>query len=336
MNDNYKTESVSVTVFPRALQREDDAYEIVAGASILQATPRQPLPTAIQAASPYELANYLCDDAQSRGDDLTQLMYRAVRDLKGDTDIELGAPKLLCRAFRKATVEKDNDPTRVLDYCRGTIWLSTPEQIAAVCNYFLPSNNPQVVSYKNQFANPDPQNNLRRLKVVVDLGGHLAEIQVLHSRIEETYKQTRALYGQSRAISDELRSRDLSQIDPATLKACLKKMQHFDHERIRRHANAAAAFGLDDLREERRYYLRTAPVTGAVLPVIAIRGGVADGTLLVPFAAANQYVAVNGDDVPTTQADQKISRNDFIDFAVQQVRDQQRASASNRPSAVVA
>lgn len=324
MNNNYGTESVSVTVFPGGDSRaKDEAYQIVAGGLIVAQQPHQPLPPQLLGQSQEDIAAHLCADAALRGNQLERIMRHAVRDLPGETEIELAEPKLLCRAFRKASVEKGNDATRVLDYCRGTIWLNTPEQIIAVCNYFRPCNNPAVVSFVDQFASPDPKNNLRRLKVVIDLGGHLAEIQVLHAKVEETYRQTRVLYGLSRAISEDLQSRDLTKMEPETLRACMKKVQHFDHKRIRMHEDAAKACDLEGLREQRRYSLRANKETGIILPVAEITGGTyvhpqGRQTLIVPFAAANRYVQMHPLDM-SAQLEGRISRNDFLDISAEMV-----------------
>jgi hypothetical protein len=289
-------------------------YQIVAGSPIITTGLRQPGAALVATEGMEDQIRFYQRQADQRAQFLLDMMYSALRSVRGIGEVELAETKSLGRAFTKAVAEKDSDPSNITDYARGTIWVNSPEQIIRLANLFRPCNNALVRQFDDGFANPDPKNNLRRLKVIVDLGDHYGEIQVLHKGMEKTYAETRTLYGFSRAIRDRLKTCDAETMSPDVLLATMRKADHFDAERRERHARAAAYFGLDSLLEQRRYQLHLTD-NNDILPSVLISGGTYERpALIVPFAASNRFVEqtegaiVNSQGIP-------INRQEFIAYS---------------------
>lgn len=199
----------------------------------------------------------LLDTGAAGRPDLYNILQDAAYTCGIFDDIILDDLKDVGRFKSKAQNEKNGDFSRVLDVCRGMIYVDNLDQIDRLVDYFSPAKNDAVVAFQNNFSRPDAYNGMRRLKIIVELPNkHKAEIQVRHKGMKEAEEETAKMYKQERQTKEYLetmaRNGEAEKLKLAAGDTSCLNSASID--RIKLHAEQAKVCGLNAIEEMQLYF----------------------------------------------------------------------------------
>ncbi len=211
------------------------------------------------------------------------------------------------RIDEKAIAEKGGDVSKIFDPLRIAFVAQTPSKIKNAVDFFTPARNTHVLSLADQFARPDAESGMRRVKIVYQMPTILTEIQIWHPQMLGAFETTHKPFEKQRGIFATLMT-SASKLSYGACGRLQREEKALSELRKSIHNTAAEKAGLNALVEHRTFgQIGPIPFVAIKRPIDAfptiLRPDPCSGTYMQDNALATAYF--EGKFIPTC-------RNEFI------------------------